>query len=168
MVDWCVVVADEFCARFFTVEPVDLLGLESGPKLIEHEDLLNPEGRALTGELFSQTGTTSGRVPQMGPGHGYDDHRRRHQVEFGRHFARMVLEHAESLARVHHVRRVVLAAPARMLGYLRNELDIVTRHKILVQTVSKDITRHTPVGIQDILAKEGLVPCRKRPGETTT
>jgi hypothetical protein len=56
-----VVVADESRARFFTVEPVELPELESGPKLIEHEDLLNPEGRVSTGRLFADTGTTSGK-----------------------------------------------------------------------------------------------------------
>lgn len=164
MTDCCVVVSDESRARFFTLEPVDHPELESGPKLVEHEDLLNPEGRVPTRKLFADTGTTSGRAPPGGPSHGYDNHRERHQEDVGRYFARMILEHAGRLARAHDVRRVVLAAPARMLGYVHKELDILTRRQMLVQTIAKDITRFSPIEIHELLAKEELLPCRKRPG----
>ena len=80
----------------------------------------------------------------------------------GRHFARMILEHAGRLARAHDVRGVVLAAPARMLGYVRKELDTLIRHQMLVQMVTKDITRLPPIKIHELLAKEQLMPCRKR------
>jgi protein required for attachment to host cells len=167
MKDCCVVVADESRARFFTVEPVELPELESGPKLVEHEDLLNPEGRVSTGKLFADTGTTSGRAPLGGPGHGYDDHRERHQEEMGRHFARMILEHAGRLIGEHDAPGVVLAAPARMLDYVRKEVDILTRRQILIHTVAKDITRLTPIEIHKLLAREQLLPCRRRPGRPT-
>jgi protein required for attachment to host cells len=163
MKDCCVVVADESRARFFTVEPVELPELESGPKLVEHEDLLNPEGRVSAGKLFADTGTTSGRAPLGGPGHGYDDHRDRHQEEVRRHFARMILEYAGRLVDAHDAPGVVFAAPARMLGYVRKELDILSRRQILVHTIAKDITRLTPIEIHKLLARERLLPCRRRP-----
>jgi hypothetical protein len=50
-----------------------------------------------------------------------------------------------------------------MLGYVRKELDTLTRRRIPVQTVVKDITRLPPMEIHELLAKEQLLPHRRRP-----
>ncbi|UCF55752.1 MAG: host attachment protein [Deltaproteobacteria bacterium] len=164
MSDYCVVVTGGAHARFFTLEPVEFPELESGPKLIDRGELLNPVKEIAGRDLYTDLKTGRSRAPHGGPSHGYDDHRTQHEDEFDRRFARKVVEVARRLAKENRARRIVLAAPARMLGLLRQDLDVIHRHGIEVHKVAKDMSKFSPRQIHDHLAKRQLLPACRRPG----
>jgi len=165
MTELCLVVADGGRARFFTLEPVELPELESGPNLIEHEDMLNPEGKITPGDLFTESRTGLGWADSGGPTHGFDDHRDQHQDEITRRFARLVAEKTAQIVKARRAERVILAAPARMTGFLRKEMNRLDVRGTQVDTLVKDITRLSPTRIHDHLAEKEILPPRKiRPG----
>ena len=164
MSDYCVVITDGAHARFFTLEPVDFPELESGPRLVEHEELLNPEKEIHERDLFTDSKTGRGRAPLKGPAHGYDDHRSQHENEFERRFARRILEKTRRFVKAHQARHVVLTAPAHMLGSLRLDLDILFKDGIRVHEFKKDMTKFWPRQIHSHLAKEQVLPAWTRLG----
>ena len=162
MTQYCVVVVDGARARFFTLQPAELPELESSPRLVELEDLVNPEAEVPDRELWTEAKTGRNRAPNGGPAHGYDDHRERHEDELERRFANSVGEHCEALARREKADVIVLAAQKRMLGFLRQ--TVVPRLKGMeVKEYTKDLSKLGPQEIHDHLAREALVPERKPP-----
>ena len=163
MSDYCVVVTDGGYSRFFTLEQVDFPELESGPRLIDRGELFNPDHRTLDRDLYSSK-MGRDRAPQGGPAHSLDDHRSKHDDELERRFGRMVLENALRIAKTNRSKFVVLSAPARMLGFLRQDLNIFNKHGIVVKKLGKDMTKLTSRQIHDHLAKKQILPERKSPG----
>jgi protein required for attachment to host cells len=164
MSDYCVVVTDGARARFFTLEPVDFPDVESGPRLTEQGNLVNPEKDMPQRELFSNTKTGRNRAPGGGPAHGYDDHRDEHENEFERRFARKVAEETTRIAHSNRAHWIVLAAEPRMLGFLRIELKTVMRNGVEVRELGKDLSKLSSQQVHAHLAKEQLLPARRRPG----
>jgi protein required for attachment to host cells len=163
MSDYCVVVIGGAQARFFTLEPVEFPELESGPRLEGRGAISNPEKEIPGRDLYTDPKTGRSRAPPGGPSHGYDDHRSQHEDEFDRRFARKVMEKTVRLAQKNQARCVVLAAPARMLGLLRQDIDIIAKSGIEVRKVGKDMTKFSTTQIHDHLAKKELLPACKRP-----
>lgn len=161
-----VVVANEARARFFRLETVASPELESSPRLVEHKDLVNPESQATAGGLFASSGTTSWDGVQGAPGHGYDDHRSEHRDEFARRFAGEIVKEASAAAKAQQRGRVILVAPARMIGFLRKETNVLLSSGIDVETVVNDMTRLSCLDIYEHLAKKGVLPDRKSPGSS--
>jgi len=164
MSEYCVVVTGGSRARFFTLEPVQFPELESGPKLMDKGELLNPVKETAGRDLYTDLKTGRSRAPGRGPSHGYDDHRAQYEDEFDRRFARQIIGKAKRLARENRARCIVLAAPARMLGLLRQDLEVIPKQGIEVHQVAKDMSKFTPREIHDHLAKKQLIPAYKRPG----
>ena len=164
MGDYCVVVSGGAHARFFTLEPVEFPELESGPRLVDCGELFNPEKETPERDLYTDSKPGRGRSPQGGRAHSYDDHRSQREGEFERRFARKVIQETRRIARANEARYVVLAAPARMLGLLRQELDTIFKQGLEVHKLAKDMTKFSPKQIHDHLAKTRLLPARKRPG----
>ena len=164
MKDHCVVVMCGAHARFFTLEPVEFPELESGPKLVDRGKLINPEKEIAGRDLYTDLKTGRSRAPRGGPSHGYDDHRTQHEDEFDRRFARNVVQETMRLAKENRARHIVLAAPARMLGLLRHDLNDIHKHGIEVRKVAKDMSKFSPRKIHDHLAKRHLLPAHRRPG----
>ncbi|MDY7033822.1 MAG: host attachment protein [Thermodesulfobacteriota bacterium] len=164
MIECCLVVSSETHTRFFTLESAESPEVESGPNLISQGELSNTEREMPKSTLFADSKTGRGRTPKGGAVHGYDDHRTHHEEEFERFFARKIMEKTRQLARVSHNNHVVIAASARMLGFLRQEMDILHRDGLQVQQLAKNMTQFSPWEIHDRLAREQLVPPRKRPG----
>jgi protein required for attachment to host cells len=162
MTDYCVVVMDGARARLFTLESAEFPEVESSPKLVEREDLVNPEKDLAGRELFSSNKTGRNRAPHGGPAHGYDDHRAQHEDEFERRFARVIAEHTVRLAHESRVQCVVLVAQPRMLGFLRQEMGQLTRNGFEVREVAKDLSKLSSAQVHDHLAKERLLPPCKR------
>jgi len=163
MSDYCVIVTGGAHTRFFTLKPVEFPELESGPRLIECGELFNPEKEIAGRDLYTDSKMGRGRAPLGGPGHGYDDHRLKHDEEFDRRFARKVLEEASGIAKANQARYVVLVAPARMLGLLRQEFDIIRKGGMKVHILAKDMTKFSTKKIHNHLAKVQLLPPLKRP-----
>lgn len=164
MSEYCVVVSGGARARFFTLEPVDFPELESGPKLIDKGELLNPVKEIAGRDLYTDPRTGRSRAPRGGPSHGYDDHRTQHEDEFDRRFARRVVQKARRVAKENRARRIVMAAPARMLGLLRQDLAVIPKEGIEVHKVAKDMSKFSPRQIHDHLARKQLLPAYRRPG----
>jgi len=164
MSDYCVVVIGGAHARFFTLEPVQFPELESGPRLVFCRDLSNPQKESAGKDLYADTKTGRGRAAHGGPAHGYDDHRSHHEDELDRRFSRKVLEEACSLAKASNAHCMVIVAPAPMLGIIRHELHMLDRCKVEVKKIAKDMTKFSPRRIHDSLAKENILPERRRPG----
>lgn len=162
MADYLVVVADAAEARFLTLEPVEFPELESGPRLIERGILSDSEKRLPERERYSDSKTGRGRAPKGGPAHGYDDHRDQRESEDEQRFVRQILEKAVEMAKAHRVRRVILAAPAKMRGAFRQDLPRFTKGGFQVQDIPKDMTKFTPDEIHEHLANDRLLPARRR------
>jgi protein required for attachment to host cells len=161
MVDYCVVVAGGRNSRFFSLESAAFPEIESSPRLVECGRLLNPVKVMAERELYRDSKTGRGRAPHGGRAHGYDDHRSQHEEESDRRFAQKVVKEARRLAREKQARHVVLVAPARMMGLLRQDLGIIREHGIEVHRLSKDMSKFSSRQIHNYLAKQALVPaCR--------
>lgn len=164
MSEYFVVVMDKSQARFFALKPVAYPELESGPILTEEGELPGRNKKSAERYLFADSKTGRGRAPRGGPSHGYDDHRTRHQEESGRRFGREVLERIKRFARKNNSRVVVLAAPEKTLGMLREDMNILTKEGLTVEKLAKDMTKFSAKDIHEYMAKKGLLPPRKKPG----
>ena len=162
MANYCVVVTSGAHARFFTLKTLAAPVLESGPKLIERGELFNPEKEIPGRDLYADPKSGRSRAPHGGPAHGYDDHRSQHEDECDRRFASEILKKVDGFARAEKARHLVLIAPARMLGFLRQQLEAVVKQGMKVHELAKDISKLNSAEIHAYLAKEGLLPARKR------
>ncbi|MCG6918011.1 MAG: host attachment protein [Deltaproteobacteria bacterium] len=161
MANYCVVVTSGAHARFFTLKTLAAPVLESGPKLIERGELVNPEKEIPGRDLYADPKSGRSRAPHGGPAHGYDDHRSQHEDECDRRFALEILKRADSLARAEKAHHLVLIAPARMLGSLRQQLETVVKQGMKVYDFAKDISKLNSAEIHEYLAREGILPARK-------
>jgi protein required for attachment to host cells len=146
----------------FTVERPADSRFEGGPELVEHVDLVNPEGELTGEELFSDLKSGLGHASGGGPAHRFDDHRSQHQAEIARRFARFIVEAALRFVRERGANRLVIVAEPRMLGFLRAELD-ATKHGLRLDELAHDMSWHAVSHIQDVLTERGLVAARKAP-----
>lgn len=156
---YCIVVADASRARFFTLEPAAVPELESGPRLVEQSDLVNPEAALPGRETWSDTRSGSNTAPGGGPSHRYDDHRERHEEELGRRFARRISAAALDLARQQGAKYLVLVAASRMLGYLRPVLQ-ASAEGVEIREAAKDLAGLSAQDIQRHLVAAGLLSAR--------
>lgn len=159
MNEYCVVVANASRARFFSLESGDVPEVESGPHLVEHSDLVNPEATLPGREAWSDTRSGGNTAPGGGPSHRYDDHREQHMREIGRRFARQVAGAALDMARRRGADCLVVVAADRMLGYLRPELD-TPAPRVEIREAAKDLTTLGPREILGHLVVAGVLPAR--------
>ncbi len=163
MRNYLVVVADAARARFFELIPVEFPELESGPNLVEIEDLVNPEIEEKGRDLWSDLKTGRGKAPGEGAAHGYDDHRERHRDEIERRFAH--LTGAETINRVNRqkVDVLIVTAESRMLGMLRDAIGKKLPAETRLTERAEDLSKLDVLELHTHLAKEGLLPPRKPP-----
>jgi len=120
-------------------------------KLVEVEDLVNPEGRMNDREL------TSDAHPRLrgtsGPGSDRQEMSAvEHQVEL---FAKRIGEHLEKARTDHRYDRLCLVAPPRFLGALRKELTHEVR-KLVAEELPKDLSWLSARELERHLARGGL------------
>lgn len=140
----CVAVVDAVRARVFTLEELDARDEPAIQELRERVDLLDPDRRLRTSELFSET------------------HRDAHVRELNRRFAGDVVARIAEVIRAHGCRRLVLAAGPGMLGALRRAGERRLAGNVSTDELSGDLTHLSPAEIQEFLAERGLVPPRER------
>lgn len=157
MSDYLIVVVNRALARFFTLEPVEFPELESGPRMLPYEEMVNPE-LADSQELYTDSKTGRGAAPQGGAVHGYDDNRDQHLDEVRRRFAASVVERIQKVAKDKQVRTIILAASARMRQFLYPSLETAVRDEFRIIKVSKNMINFTSVKIHAYLAEEGFAP----------
>jgi len=163
MNEYKVVVADGLRARFFTLEGVRDPEIESGPRLVEQEALLNPA------KAFSESertgNSTSGRTRSPSGGfYAFDDHRSKHGQQALRRFAQQVVNKA-----IHQSHPqgpylcVVFAAEKKLLGAMRAEWSAIKTNGLEIRECDRDIVGETPVKIQELLARRELLPALQKP-----
>jgi protein required for attachment to host cells len=151
-----IMVAGGARARFISVEVADDEQLDGGPRLVEHAEMVNPDGELPARGLFSDR---SGRAhaSSVGAAHGLDDHRDQHQEEIDRRFARRIAETAERFVADQGIVRLVVCAEPRLLGRLRTELAHKRWRNVEVVELGEDLTRHPLRQVQEVLARRELV-----------
>jgi protein required for attachment to host cells len=151
-----IMVAGGARARFISVEVADDEQLDGGPRLVEHAEMVNPDGEVPARGLFSDR---SGRAhaSSVGAAHGLDDHRDQHQEEIDRRFARSMGESAQRFIAEQQITRFIVCAEPRLLGRLRAELDPKRWRNVEVVELGEDLTRHPLRQVQQVLVRRGLV-----------
>jgi hypothetical protein len=162
MGEYLIVVVNDEKARLFTLEPVKFPELESGPRIVELEDLINPEAMVSDQERYSDSKTGRGSAPRGGPVHGYDDRREQHLGELRRRFSVIVMKEVQKLAKAQHVRTIIVAIAAPMERYVSSELEILAKQGFQVLKVSKNLINFLPQRIHAYLAAMNIVPEQKR------
>lgn len=162
MVQYCVVVTNGARARFFTLEPPEYPELESGPNLVEHNQLDNPFREMHGEELWSETKTGRNRAAIGGPAHGYDDHRNQHRDEYERRFASSVADECYRLSQSHKASDVVIVSQKRMLGFLRSAMES-RMNGVRTVEIAKDLSKLSPLQLHEHLARERALPPRRSP-----
>lgn len=158
MSQYCVVVAEGSRARFFTVEPAEIPELQSGPDLIEHKTMVNPEHKVHDTRLMADR--TGSNRSGGGQRHEYDDHRGQRDDELERRFARQIARELDSMARGNGTRKVVVCAEKRMMGFLRPTLQGAIPNGVSLREVKKDLAKLSARQLHDHLAREGHLPRR--------
>ncbi|MDT8364681.1 MAG: host attachment protein [Nitrosomonas sp.] len=149
-------------ARFFSLQPAEIPAYESSPRLVEHEELANPENESADKALWSDN--SSGNRGSAGGGvHGYDDHRDQHRAEYERRFSQSVATEAIRLAHKQQAKSVVVVADSRMLGLLRNELQ--SNNDFAVKELARDYSKLSIQELHAQLASHQLIPAQRKPGE---
>ncbi|KJZ08764.1 MULTISPECIES: host attachment protein [Halomonas] len=124
-----IVVADASRARIFT---------RTGRKLNEVESLVHAEGRLHEGDLVTDKGgdvheSSATASRQAG---GEEVATQHHEVIFAREVADRLYR-----ARVDNsMEKLIMVAPPRFLGHLRDKLDAPTA-KLVIHSLSKDLTK---------------------------
>jgi hypothetical protein len=167
MSEYTIVVANTLRARFFSMESARDPENESGPKLVEQEELLNPEKEV--SESKRTGNSTSGRTRSpSGGSYAFDDHRSKHEQEALRKFVQKVVAKAIKLTRQHDARRcLVIAAEKKVLGALRVELATIKTNGMEIRECDLDMAGETPMKIHTLLARRELVPALRKPTART-
>jgi protein required for attachment to host cells len=155
-----ILVAGGTRARFISVEVPDDAELEGGPRLVEHADLVNPDGDTPARALFSDR---SGRAHGGSVSHGLDDHRDQHQAEIDRRFVRKAVESSDEFLAARGVQRLVIVAECQLLGKLRAEIDPKRWRDVEVVELAEDLSRLPLRQIHAALAQRGLVKEARMP-----
>lgn len=123
-----IVVADAARARIFT---------RLGPKLTEQEGLVHAEGRLHEGDLVTDNGTDSSAHFSATRSSGGEKVATVHHEEI---FAREIAERLYQVRNGNQMEKLILVAPPRFLGQLRDKLDAPTS-KLVIHSLSKDLTK---------------------------
>jgi len=155
MSKYTIVVADAQRARFFSLQDSLTPEVESSPKLVEKECLVNPE-KAKPG---------SPRRGNPANGRAFEDHRERRELEEQRHFSALIVKESLKQTRKEDAHSLVLVADRKTLGFIRESLAAVKTSSLTVHEWDRNLTGETPQKIQDLLAKRKLLPAMKKPGK---
>jgi protein required for attachment to host cells len=154
-----IVAADGARARYITAEVTDDIDLEGNPRLIEHDNVVNPLGVMPARDTFRDRPS---RKPSGGGPHGAgplsDDHREGHEAEDERRFVRGVVEAVQRFSSEQGIVRLVLAAGPRLLGVLRTQLDAVRPRGLDLVELPVDLSSKSLPQVRDALVQRGLLP----------
>ncbi|RMF22514.1 MAG: host attachment protein [Cyanobacteria bacterium J083] len=158
---FAVAVIDGARARFFTLDSTSTLEHEPGPKLIEHEDLFNPNRKLQGKELWANT-KTGRNHGSNGQDHSYDDHRQAHEVEFEKRFAQAIAQRLVEIIQTHQSKNLILVAEPQILGIMREAMTDSSFNGLNIKEIDKNISHLSSHEIHDYLAKKKLLPAFKR------
>jgi len=162
MGEYLIAMINDEKARLFTLKPVRFPTLESGPRIVELEDLINPEAMVGDQERYSDSKTGRGTAPRGGRVHGYDDRREQHLDEVRRRFSASVMMEIQKLVKAHHARKVIVAASSPMRQHIFPGLENLSKQGYEVSKVAKNMINLPPQRIHAHLSGMNLVPEQKR------
>jgi len=164
MSKYIVVIADAQRARFFTVKDSLVPEVESSPRLVEEQDLLNTES---TPKGAKSRGTpASGRTYSgSGGSYAFDDHRGKHVQDGLRRFSGIVVKEALKQARKASAHTLIVAAGRKTLGIIRDTLANIKLKGFVILECDLDLTGETTAKIHALLAKHKLIPAMKKPSQ---
>ncbi|MGM0522388.1 MAG: host attachment protein [Pseudomonadota bacterium] len=136
-----IVVADAARARIFTR---DALTLE------EQESLVHAEGRLHEGDLITDRrgADVHESMSSTSRSSGEEGSASQHENEL---FAKEVAQRLYSARTENQISKLVLVAPPKFLGLLREKIDATTQ-KLIIHTLSKDLTKSSLANIQDAVS----------------
>lgn len=151
-----VIIVNKTKARFLALmdpQPLE----QSGPGLVEQQEISNPVQRQASRELWANTksGGNRGSARQV---HGYDDHRQSHLDEFDRRFAQVIIAEILNFSQSHPTRRLILVAEPQILGHLRPILTTTLPKSIVTQELAKDLCKLSASEIYSYLLNKHLLP----------
>lgn len=157
MKSYLVVVVDAARARLLRWQGSDDVSLDGYPQLVELEDLVNPEGRLMDREVFSNE-ITNNRTTGPGPAHSKDDHREANRRESLRRFIRDLSVRADEHITRERPARVVLVSETHVLHELRRELEARLPRGVQVVEIPENLGKASLTDVHQALARKGLVP----------
>lgn len=170
MSDNAIIVVDAARARFFverfeTRKPARPgMPARSGYQLDEKRDLVNPAGRQRDQDRFSESRPGTRRAAGGAPGHGLDDRRDAQRDAEDKAFAAEIAGQVAGFCKECGAERLILVADPRMMGFLRPELEPLSKKGIERRDLTKDLSRMRPAQIQKHLTKAGLLPWKPEAG----
>jgi protein required for attachment to host cells len=157
------VVVDAARARLFSWKSSDDVALDGYPRLVELEDLANPEGRLQDREVYSnELSRATNRVGGDGPAHAFDDHRDAHRGETQRRFIRDIARRLNDHVTRDKPSRVILVSETQVLHDLRQEVESSLPRDVQVAELAENLSKETPTHLQQILSKKGLLPAQPK------
>lgn len=131
-----IVVADAARARIFT---------RDGMTLTEQESLVHAAGRLHEGDLITdQRGDVQESMSSTSRSSGQEDVASQHENEL---FAKEVASHLYSARVDNRLEKLIVVAPPKFLGLLRDKLDGPTQ-KLVIHSLSKDLSKASLDDIQ--------------------
>jgi protein required for attachment to host cells len=158
----CIIVVDSAHARFITLQIPEDPSVDGGARLVEHQDLVNPDADVPERELFSDRGGRA-HASSKGAAHVLDDGRENHRRELERRFARRVVDETERFIQREQARRLLLVAEPRVLGALREQLRDERLRQVEIVELCENLSQRPIAQIQSILALRGFVPAASAP-----
>lgn len=162
MSKYIVVVADTQRARLFTLKESLTPEIESSPRLVEEQSLINAEKAELAAKLRR---TPAGGRTQSGSGgfYAFDEHHGKHALDELRKFSGIVIKEAFKQARKASAHTLILVAERKTLGVFRNVLSNIKLNGFEIRECDRELTGESPSRIQTLLAGKKLIPAVKKP-----
>ncbi len=162
MSKYIVMVADAKRARIFSVQDSLTPEIESSPRLVEEQAILNSEN-SKTGSKPRGTPASGRNKSSSGGSYAFDDHRGKHAQDELRRFASIVVKETFKQARKASAHTLILAAERKTLGVIRDAMAHIKLNGYAIHECDRELTGESPSKIQELLARRKLIPAVKKP-----
>jgi protein required for attachment to host cells len=164
MSKYIVVVADSQRARLFSLQESLTPEVESSPRLIEEQALLNDES-ANVGAKTRRPPAKGRNQTGSGGSYSFDNHQNKRLLDELRKFSGVVIKEALKQAKKASAHTLVLVAEQKTLGVIRAAVASIKQKGVQFLECDLELTGETPIKIQALLAKRKLIPAMKRPSQ---
>ncbi len=164
MSKYIVVVADTQNARLFTLKDSLTPEIESSPRLIEEQALINPD-KSKEKAKPRQTPASSRNQSGSGGIYSFDNHQGKRLLDELRKFSGIIIKEALKQARKAGAHTLILVAGGKALGALLDTMCTVKQKGLETYHCDLEITGEPTAKIQAILAKRKLIPAMRKPSQ---
>ena len=159
MNQYCVIVANGTKTRFFTLEDSEFPEIESSPTLVETNTVVHPDHDAHHAKSPRAEELNVSAKAQK-PGYS-----KAASQAHDRRYVKNIANEASKLNQAQHISALVLVSQKRMLGDLRSAMKNKLQGVNTLE-LAKDLSKLSPWELHNYLAKEKLLPERKKPTHT--